>query len=67
MCHSKGKQHVIENIETESKTLIIQLERQIREKDKSTNLLKPLNDSQSADSSNQVGKDKASEQTQRSM
>ena len=53
-----------ESNEIESKTLIIQLERQIREKDKTINLLKQLNDSQTNDSSDQVGRDNASDQTQ---
>ena len=53
-----------ESNEIESKSLTLQLERQIRKKDKTINLLKQLNDSQTTDSSDQVGRDNASDQTQ---
>ena len=48
----------------ESKTLIIQLERQIREKDKTIKLLKQLNDAQTIDPQIQMEKDKINEQYQ---
>ena len=53
-----------ENSEIERKTLIMQLERQIREKDKTIKLLKQVNDSQPADLSYKLEKDKTSEQSQ---